>query len=874
LDGWSGEAVVVLDDVHEIAGSPAEAALAQFLSLSPPGLRVAIGTRRVPEVNIPRLRVSGLLVEITSDDLRFRSWEVEELFVGVFREPLAPEDAAALTRRTGGWAAGLQLFHLSTRTRSQHERAQAVADLGGRSKLVRSYLARNVLAELPAERREFLLHTSTLGQLTGPLCDALLDTTGSAHILDELEQQQLFTSSADDGRTFRYHEVLRAHLEAALVEEYGADGARSWYARSAQLLERAGEVQAAARAYARAEDWTGVARLVRGDHESASAAADLLPHGVVEHDPWLALVDARRRLRNGSISSAVDAFRHARNLLDEPAFRDQCDRERAQAQLWLATAGVARPDTGSDPAGLVRAATRSVADVTLPAVLPGPPGARLAGGIVALLVGDLRRAERALGSTAADPQAGSAARYGARLASTVVEAARGDDHLQANLAALALEAESEGFGWVARLARGIGDAVLVAQGAPAWRTAAVEDLLMSCDEAGDAWGAALLQLVVGVAGMLGGDHGASAGLAAAATRFDALDAPVLRCWATSLQALAGAVRGGPAAVAAARRAVDEATVMNIPGALGIALTAESVADPMSRSAAARAEQILAPLGLLGAVTALSGRDPGRPDPANGEPPVIVLPAPRSSSPVPTTGEPVPPVELKCFGGLQLTVAGATAELSVLRPRSRTLLRILALSVERDVHRERLVDLLWPDTEVGVATRRLQVAISATRQFLEQFGLPAGFGVLRHGDAYRLALPPGSRVDVRDFEEALAAAAVASTIDEALVHRRRAIALYRGELFPEEGPAEFVVPERERLRLDAAAAGTGAAQDAATLGLARDALAAARFSVHLDPFQDLGWQLLADLYEATGDGSAAEQARRDHARARDELEGVS
>src|SRR6185312_4721085 len=245
-----------------------------------------------------------------------------------------------------------------------------------------------------------------------------------------------------------------------------------------------------------------------------------------------------------------------------------------------------------------------------------------------------------------------------------------------------------------------------------------------------------------------------------------------------------------------------------------------------------------------------------------------LPAPRSA-PGNRSDNPMPPVDLRCFGGLQLTVNGAAIDLSPLRPRSRTLLRMLALSVEQDVHRERLVDQLWPDTEVGVATRRLQVAVSSTRQFLEQAGMPEGFGVVRRGDAYRLTLPAGSRVDVRDFDASLHAAAAAPTVEQALALRQRAIGLYQGELLPEEGPAEFVVGHRDRLRISAAAAGASAAQDAATLGRAREALAAARFSVDLDPFQDLGWQLLADLHAATGDESAAQQARRDHARARDE-----
>lgn len=141
-------AMVILDDLHEIAGTAAEHALEDFVTLRPHGVRLLAGSRRQPGMNVPRWRVSGTLQEISSDDLRFRSWEVEELFINIFHEPLSPEAAAALTRGTGGWAAGLHLFHLATSGRSAADRQKAVTDLGGRSKLVRSYLARNVLAGL------------------------------------------------------------------------------------------------------------------------------------------------------------------------------------------------------------------------------------------------------------------------------------------------------------------------------------------------------------------------------------------------------------------------------------------------------------------------------------------------------------------------------------------------------------------------------------------------------------------------------------------------------------------------------------------------------------------------------------------------------
>jgi DNA-binding SARP family transcriptional activator len=255
--------VLFLDDVHAIAGSAAERALERFLALRPRRLRVVCASRRTPDVNVPRLRVSGSLGEIGGDDLRFRTSEVEELFAAVYGAPLRPDAATALTRSTGGWAAALWLFQLATAQHGAAERHRAVAHLGGRCRFVRSYLTRNVIEQLPADRREFLLRTAGLGRMSGEVCDALLGTTGSHRILAELEAAQLFTSTDDGGGHFGYHEVLRTHLELALVEEYGLTGAREWYRRSAQVLERFAEPRAATRAYAKAGDWAQVSRLMR-----------------------------------------------------------------------------------------------------------------------------------------------------------------------------------------------------------------------------------------------------------------------------------------------------------------------------------------------------------------------------------------------------------------------------------------------------------------------------------------------------------------------------------------------------------------------------------------------------------------------------------
>ena len=167
-------ALLVVDDAHGLEGTAAEVALGRFVEYAPRWLAIVIGSRLAPSINLSRLRVAGDLVEIGPDDLRFRAWEVERLFRDHYGEPVPPDELAVLARRTEGWAAGLQLFHLATRGKSADERRRILAAVGAGSRLIREYLTWNVLADLPEELREFLVETCVLGRLTGPLCDKLL----------------------------------------------------------------------------------------------------------------------------------------------------------------------------------------------------------------------------------------------------------------------------------------------------------------------------------------------------------------------------------------------------------------------------------------------------------------------------------------------------------------------------------------------------------------------------------------------------------------------------------------------------------------------------------------------------------------------------
>ncbi len=871
-DRLARPALLVLDDVHEIGGTPAERALESFVALRPPSLQVVVAARRQPELNIPRLRLSGLLREWTGDDLRFRSWEVEELFVTVFGEPLPPEAAAALTRRTAGWAAALQLFHLSTAGRSAAHRTQAVAELAQRSRLIRAYLVRNVLEELPEDHRSFLVRTSALGVLTGELCDQLLGTSGSHLILDDLERRQLFTSSDDDGRTFRYHEVLRSHLELALVDGYGTAGARSWYQRSADLLAAAGQVRAALRAYARAENWAAVTRLIReqetvgGDPGRPLGDEFMLPPGAVFTDPWLALTRARRLVRTGAMDAAVDAYRRADALLDEPDFRAVCRDERARVTLWSPGAegertAVLTPSGAHDPAWMpsragatpahwsdaIRRGLRICLAEPVPAGRSGP-GWELARGATLLLAGDFRSAGHCLDELIESTSEPGTIDVLARLTRVVLALLSGEDR-SGDLGQIAVDADNEGLPWAARVAHGLFEAAqLPTQGTSRWRAESCERLSRQCEATGDAWGAALIRLAAAVCAVLAGGSDAVMDLAEAAQRFERLDAGVLRVWVDTVRLL----RDGAGDVGELRQLAVEADRRGMDGV--VALLGVALADgPTARISAERDTRRLGLDGVVGALLR-PAVDAHQPFAAASEPM-----APPAAGPI---------VTVRCFGRFQVLLDGTEWDLAGLRPLPRTVLRLLALSSDGELHRERLVDLLWPDVDLITGTRRLQVAVSSIRQALEHAGLRGSDLVKRSGDSYRLVLADPAAIDVRAFEQHAARSALARRHhqhEEAVVEAEAALACYRGDLLPEDGAADHVASAREGYRLAAAEIALGLARELLELGRLDSATAAVRRSVDLDPYRDESWRLQAELYDRSGNRSAAHRTRSEHER---------
>ena len=326
--------VIVLDDFHLIAGQPAEALVAEILRQLPPNIRVAIGSRLVPDFDITQLRLTDDVLEIDADDLRFRTWEAEHLLDETYGMLLRPDDVARLTRQVAGWAAGFQLFHLAARNKSPTEQRKLIRTASTRSVLARQYLTQNVLGALPATLREFLIHTSVLGVVRGDLADDLLGRTGSDADLERVERYGLFVVRVDD-TTYRYHEVLRAHLEAVLAELLPTPELMERYVRAAELLEGAGYPGEAVRCHVRAGQRAEVSRLAglacTQPSMTSTGWLDVLDDAITPEsggDPWISLAQARGELAAGRFNHARAHYRRAQALFGDSDVASACRDER------------------------------------------------------------------------------------------------------------------------------------------------------------------------------------------------------------------------------------------------------------------------------------------------------------------------------------------------------------------------------------------------------------------------------------------------------------------------------------------------------------------------------------------------------------------
>jgi len=390
--------VLVLDDAHLVPPDVLREAVLGILGWLPKGSQLAVASRCEPALALGRMRAQRMLVELHADDLSMSAIEASSL---LRKAGLHPEFTAvqALVRRTEGWPVALELAAVSC---SQSPLpAEDLARLRGDDHLISEYFRAELIAQLPADTMRFLMRSSVLDRLSGPLCDEVLERTGSVAMLAELARANVPLAPVDPSHEwYRFHGLFREMLqtelrrvepeiEAALHRRAGDWHGRTGdvdlaidHARSAEDLDRTGELL-----WANLHRYLGEGRTQLLQRWLRGLTAERLT-GCAE----LSLVAAHSALALGNVAIAEQSARSAAVSMSETP-EESTKTKRAGVLIvtaWAARSGARR--MGEDAA---RAHDLLLDDS------PWRATCCLLRGTAALLIGDENEAQRHLEEGAA-----------------------------------------------------------------------------------------------------------------------------------------------------------------------------------------------------------------------------------------------------------------------------------------------------------------------------------------------------------------------------------------------------------------------------------------------------------------------------------------
>ncbi len=344
----SRDIAVVLDDFQVLDNTAVLQGISFLIKYLPSNLHLVIASRSEPELDMAFLRAKGQVIVLDADDLRLTGEEIERYFEQAIGRQLPPETVQALEERTDGWITSLQMAAISLK--NQADPATLLANLQGEAHHLAGFLAEEVLDRQPLEVRQFLLRSSILDALSGPLCEAVVNPDAQpgygAVMLNRLEDGHLFITALDEKHEwFRYHplftdflrrvqanvnptEIPELHQRAALwLEGNGNLDEAFWHALASQRMEWAADMlERNALPMINLGEVTALARWIGG-----------LPHEITRQRPPLILAYAGALLVTHQPDDAQYWLDELRRLLD------QREKQAAAAPI-LADPGAAESD--------------------------------------------------------------------------------------------------------------------------------------------------------------------------------------------------------------------------------------------------------------------------------------------------------------------------------------------------------------------------------------------------------------------------------------------------------------------------------------------------------------------------------------------------
>jgi LuxR family transcriptional regulator, maltose regulon positive regulatory protein len=318
----------VLDDYHLVEDSSIHQALAYLLDRLPQSFHFVLSTRADPPLPLARYRARAEMLELRTEELKFRVGETEDFFGQFGGLELSKNELEALQEQTEGWAAGLRLVGIT------FQRGRPLVqpmELTGKQRYISDYIGQEVLAGLPDGLQRFLLETSVLSQLSAPLCEAVTGVEDSQGALERTERENLFLFPLDEEREwYRYHGLFAGYLRGELARRYPerlADlhrRASHWYLQH-DLPEQAYQHALAAKdlkLMASIFERYANAKLLAGEYSDLKRWIDSLPADWFSAYPALNLARAGYLAYTGAIDASRQVVDQVEKSLTPPGSED------------------------------------------------------------------------------------------------------------------------------------------------------------------------------------------------------------------------------------------------------------------------------------------------------------------------------------------------------------------------------------------------------------------------------------------------------------------------------------------------------------------------------------------------------------------------
>lgn len=307
-----GLSLIVLDDYHLITNPDIQKPLSYFIENLPNRTTMILISRADPPFPLARLRARGKIMELRPADLRFTHEESTVFLHQVMKIDLTEEQLAALTSRTEGWIAGLQMAALTMQSRDDLD--EFIAAFSGSHRYILDYLLEEVLGQQSEQRQEFLLRTAILERMNGALCEAVSNQRAGQATLEALERDNLFIVPLDDVRGwYRYHHLFADLLNSLLQQQYTPEVIHSLHRAASQwfqendFLEDALEHALAAKDYHRAAEAIEthlVTLFSRSEVPVLLGWIEKLPNEIVRSRPWIDVYRANTLALTGRAGEA------------------------------------------------------------------------------------------------------------------------------------------------------------------------------------------------------------------------------------------------------------------------------------------------------------------------------------------------------------------------------------------------------------------------------------------------------------------------------------------------------------------------------------------------------------------------------------------